>query len=444
MDNLEDVRKTIATNPKRCVFVSCSGAQTQRELAIWIASRLKAHGYIPILQNAHLKHADFMRAMDAAPASSARVLALMSREYLASQHCLKEATAALDDQRNRSRRLVPLSIDNCQPRGLLRYVDRIDVATAWRTGDGTEMYRVLLAALEAPADLDARYLVPSAMDASQVVHPKVLMHDEQTFAGREEDLKRLRDLLWSGTAAAPTRAGAEGLIDEATLVGTAGIGKTTLARAYAFLQRSEYCAVWWLRAESTETLIDDLIDLGKREISGLGRCHDREAAARKVLGLIATRKTKRPWLLVYDNAPRPGVVQPWRPERNAHVLVTSRNPEWDAAAPLDVFTPEAAVEFLCDTANRRQPRDREEASPLAEQLGRLPLALAHAANKCRVSPHISFADYGRRLVELWAQKPDACTTHGRYLLSVHATFSIALDAIVAGGTEGELPPCPEA
>jgi tetratricopeptide (TPR) repeat protein len=430
MDDLEGVRKAIATNPKRCVFVSRSGEEKQRELAIWIASRLEAHGHIPILQDTHLKHADFMRAMDAA--SRARVLALMSREYLASRQCLKVATAALDDQGGRSRRLVPFSVDDCQPRGLLRYVDRVDVADLWRAGDATEMERVLFAALKAPANLDAKYLVPSAMDTSQVLHPKVLMHDEETFAGREEDLRQLRDLLWSGGTAAPT------------LAGTAGVGKTTLARAYAFLQRGEYCAVWWLRAESTETLIDDLVELGKRYISGLGRWSDREAAARKVLGLIAARETNLPWLLVYDNAPHPGIVRQWRPKRNAHVLVTSRYSEWDAAVPLDVFTPEAAVEFLCDRANRRQPQDCEAAAALAEQLGRLPLALAHAARKCRTSPHISFADYCRQLSELWAHKPDACVTHSKSLLSVHATFSIALDAIVAGGAEDDRPPCPEA
>jgi tetratricopeptide (TPR) repeat protein len=109
-----------------------------------------------------------------------------------------------------------------------------------------------------------------------------------------------------------------------------------------------------------------------------------------------------------------------------------------------VFTPEAAVEFLCDTTNRRQPQDCEAALALAEQLGRLPLALGHAASKCRVSPHISFADYGRRLSELSAHKPDACVTHSRCLLSVHATVSLALDAIVTGGAEDEPPPCPEA
>jgi tetratricopeptide (TPR) repeat protein len=444
MDNLDGVLKAVKADPGRGIFVSRSGAEKQRELAIWVASRLKANGYIPILQDAHFKHADFMLAMDAALASGARVLALVSREYLASQHCMKEATAALDDQRNSSGRLVLLNIDECQPLGVLRYIDRVNFAPVWRANDAAGMERVLLNALEAPADLDKQYLLPSAMDAAQIVHPQVLMHDEDAFTGREEDLARLRDLLWNGGTAALTRAGAKGLIDEATLAGMGGIGKTTLARAYAFRNRADYHAVWWLRAESTETLIDDLIDLGKKKIPGLDRMDDREAAAREALSFIATSGTNRPWLLVYDNAQGPGVVGPWRPERNAHVIVTSRNPAWDAAVPLDVLTREAAVELLCDTAGRRSEKDREEAAALAEQLGRLPLALAHAASKCRGSRRISFADYGRRLAEFWADKPGERAAHGRYPRSVHATFTLALDEIVAGGPAGDPAPCPEA
>ncbi len=155
MNSLDDVLKAVADDPKRGIFVSRSGAEEQRQLAIWIAARLKANGYIVILQDAHFKHADFMLAMDGALASGARVLALMSREYLASQHCMKEATAALDDQRNSTGRLILLKIDDCRPLGLLRYVDRIDFAAVRRANDAGEMERVLLTALEAPADLDA-------------------------------------------------------------------------------------------------------------------------------------------------------------------------------------------------------------------------------------------------------------------------------------------------
>ena len=446
MSSLDEVLKAATANPKKAIFVSRSGVEEQRQLALWIASRLQQpqHGYIVILQDAHMKGADFMLAMDGALKSGARVLALISRDYLASQHCMKEATAALDDQGNSSGRLVLLNIDDCQPLGLLRYVDRIRFAPVWRAGDASEMERVLLKALQAPADLTGTYLVPAALDASQTVHTQVLMHDEDAFTGRDDDLARLRDTLWNGSIAALTRAGAKGLVDEAALAGMGGVGKTTLARAYAFRNRRDYHGIWWVRADATQTLIDDLIELGKRDIPGLDRWDDREAAAREALRLIATKRTNQPWLIVYDNAPGPGVVGPWRPERNAHVIVTSRNPNWDAAVPLDVFTPDAAVAFLCDTANRKQEKDKAEAAALAQQLGYLPLALAHAASKCRGARRITFADYARRLAEFWNDKPAERAAHGKYGRSVYATFTLALDDIVNGGPAGEPAPCPDA
>jgi hypothetical protein len=103
MDRLDDVLKAIAANPKRGIFVSPSGAEKQRELAVWIAERLEAKGYIPILQDLHFKRTDFMLAMDAVLTAGVRVLALMSREYLTS---MKEATVALDDPRNSNGRLI--------------------------------------------------------------------------------------------------------------------------------------------------------------------------------------------------------------------------------------------------------------------------------------------------------------------------------------------------
>jgi tetratricopeptide (TPR) repeat protein len=444
MDNLNDVLKAIAANPKRGIFVSRSGAEKQRELAVWIAARLKANGYIPILQDANFKRADFMLAMNAALASGARVLALMSRDYLASEHCMKEALGALDDQLNASRRLVLLRIDDCEPLGLLRRIDRVDFGPVWRSGNAVEMERVLLDALADPLKLSGTFYVPTAIDPAQAIHPQVLMHDAAAFVGRERELADLRELLWNGGTAALTRADAKGLIDEAVLRGMGGIGKTTLARAYAFRHRGDYHAVWWLRAESEETLIEDLIELGARWDPTLARRDDRAAAAREVLGLIADprRKTNQPWLLVYDNAPGPGALQSWRPPANAHVIVTSRNPAWDKAVPLDVFSLETAVAFLTEAARRTSKADQAEAAVLAEQLGRLPLALAHAASKCRGNRRITFAAYGRRLAEFWRDQPHKSAAHGKYGRSVWATFSIALDDIVAGGPDDA--PCPEA
>jgi hypothetical protein len=97
---------------------------------------------------------------------------------------------------------------------------------------------------------------------------------------------------------------------------------------------------------------------------------------------------------------------------------------------LDVFTPEAAVAFLCETAGRVQDKDKAETSALAAQLGYLPLALAHAASMCRGNKRITFADYARRLTEFWTEHPDGRATHGKYGRSVYANFTLALDDIL--------------
>ena len=112
--------------------------------------------------------------------------------------------------------------------------------------------------------------------------------------------------------------------------------------------------------------------------------------------------------------------------------------------PIGVFESEAAIDFLCATAARKGDKDREEAATLAEQLGRLPLALAHAASKCRGARRISFADYGRRLEEFWREHPNKRAAHGGYGSSVYATFSIALEDILTGDPNEGRPACPEA
>ncbi len=442
MSVLDEVLEAAAANPERAVFISRRGEPTQIELAKWIAERLAAHGYVTILQDLHFQHTNFMLAMDGALASGARVLGLLSREYLGSQDCMLEATTAM-----RKGRLILLNIDGCDPSGVLQNQVHVPFLPVWQTGDAGEMERVILATLADPAKRSGEQPAPVAVGRAQTIHSQILMHDEAAFAGRDTELARLKELLWAGGSAALTRAGARGLVDEAALAGMGGVGKTTLARAYAFRHRGDYHGVWWVRAETAETLIDDLIELGARDMPGLERWEDPEAAARETLRLIATRATGKPWLIVYDNAPGEGAVKPWRPQSNAHVIVTSRNPNWTAAVELDVFTPEAAVDFLCETAGRGQPSDREDAAALAAQLGYLPLALAHAGSHCqiRLNPRITFAAYSRRLTEFWDEKPDAAdSVHGRYATSVLATFSLALDDIVAGRPDGDPAPCPEA
>src|SRR5262249_43097609 len=73
-----------------------------------------------VLQQGDLANRNFMERMHAALSSGARVIALLSNEYLASKHCEAEwQNAIATNPLNSSARLIMLRVNECTPRGLL-------------------------------------------------------------------------------------------------------------------------------------------------------------------------------------------------------------------------------------------------------------------------------------------------------------------------------------
>jgi len=108
------------------------------------------------------------------------------------------------------------------------------------------------------------------------------------------------------------------------------------------------------------------------------------------------------------------------------VLITSRFSDWSGWADevsLDVLPITEAAAFLMDRAARR---DESGARTLADALGRLPLALDHAAATCKRT-QMSFAAYAAEASRLIAKAPRGAP----YPRSVAATFDLALDEAVA-------------
>jgi tetratricopeptide (TPR) repeat protein len=251
----------------------------------------------------------------------------------------------------------------------------------------------------------------------QVLHPEV--RALPGFAGRTVELATLEAALWEkGGTAAVTDAQAAA----AAVKGLGGVGKSVLAREYAWHNRGRYQGVWWVRAERRETLADDLIELGARFIPGLREAPERDKAARRALDWIEQAGFARPWLIVYDDVEEPGVLKDLTPRTGAHVLVTTRWSQWGGSAtPVEVgaFTPEVAAQFLLDATERG---DRAGAERLAAALCHLPLALDHAA-AYMARTGLDFAAYEARAAELLRTAPKGA----EYDAPVFATFSLAID-----------------
>lgn len=192
-------------------------------------------------------------------------------------------------------------------------------------------------------------------------------------------LAKLRAALTSDHSAALTQA----------IHGLGGVGKTQLALEYAYRYANAYDVVWWLRAEKSETLSADYAALAK-PLNLLEKDGDKDE---KIIAVKQWLDHNMGWLLVFDNAQSLFQIYEYLPQsKMGHVLVTSRNPDWEGIASsfkVAVFEFNESVKYLC---MRTGQNDWDTANALAEELGHLPLALTQAASYI-ISVESALADY---------------------------------------------------
>ena len=354
----------------------------------WLASLIEAQGKTTLLQDKHFGHESFMAQMHDALEGGARVIAILTPDYLKSEYCIKEANGALHgDPNNRKRRLVPFQLRPCAPSGMLGDIPYCSLLPELRAQDVNALAEKILGDLGiATRKLAGVPKLPDGLmiDPPPLVHPRI--RPNPLFTGREDLPAKLNALLLDGPGkpAALLNVGGPSLGSNSmgaakALGGLGGVGKTELAREFGWRNRSAYAGVWWIEAETRDGLLNGLVELGARFNPRIGEETNRERAARASLEELENRGLEKPWLLIYDNAENPAAIDDWMPRAGAHCLITSRWRDWTGEADaldVDVFPPDVALDYLCETAGRSQPQDREDAAALAKELGYLPLALS--------------------------------------------------------------------
>jgi hypothetical protein len=157
------------------------------------------------------------------------------------------------------------------------------------------------------------------------------------FMGRDDSLAAIDKALGRDAGRAAITA----------LHGLRGIGKTTLAAAYAHLHRADYRATWWIRAQTEATMRADLVGLGVR-LNWVAADEKEEPAIAAVLERL--RHDGEGVLLIYDNAPDAAALRKYLPLGGAtRVLVTSNSHAWRAVAEpieIEVWPKEIGADYL--------------------------------------------------------------------------------------------------
>jgi tetratricopeptide (TPR) repeat protein len=243
------------------------------------------------------------------------------------------------------------------------------------------------------------------------------------FCGRDDILDDLRRSFVDG----------EETVSAQAISGFGGRGKTQTAVEYAHRHRNDYKAILWVKAASALDIRKDMANAAK--LLKLP-CDETDLAdAARALKLWLERNTD--WLLIFDNADEPELLKPFIPgTTEGHVLITSRASVFAAVGilnPIEIplLSVEDAATFLV-MRTRHDSSDKaviQAARELADELGRLPLALEQAGAYIH-ELRLTFQEYldryrKRRLEFLERGKP----AMGDYDESVATTWLVNFEEI---------------
>ncbi|MFI1939178.1 FxSxx-COOH system tetratricopeptide repeat protein [Streptomyces purpureus] len=191
----------------------------------------------------------------------------------------------------------------------------------------------------------------------------------ERFTGRDSVLDEIHDVF--------TRGSGEG--ERCVLRGISGVGKTQIAREYAYRFRNEYDIVWQVNSGYPGTAREQLAELATRLQLPAGR--ETGDRIRAVQDTLRSGRPYRNWLLVFDGADSTEGIESLLPDGPGHVLITTLTRDWAALGrtqeiEIQPFTRRESVAF----ARRRAARlSAEQADALAEAVQDLPLLLNQTA-----------------------------------------------------------------
>jgi tetratricopeptide (TPR) repeat protein/transcriptional regulator with XRE-family HTH domain len=258
----------------------------------------------------------------------------------------------------------------------------------WEQGDFLPASKTIVLELARQLRLDTtetRALLEASLTALSP-HWSVPLPRNPFFTGREQILETVHRQLGGSTAVALTQSSA--------LSGMGGVGKTQIALEYAYGHALDYSAVFWIGAETVESIISSLLRIA--EVLQLPQRDDQDQ--QRVLAAVGRwLTTHHDWLLIWDNLEDFELLARFLPStRPGAILITTRCQALGTLAhgiDLEPMGEEESVMLLLRRAKLVGPQATADevqhvtmekpavyavAQQLVTKLGRLPLALDQA------------------------------------------------------------------
>ncbi|MGF1515688.1 MAG: TIR domain-containing protein [Elainellaceae cyanobacterium] len=397
-------------------FVSYNSADSA--WAEWIAWILEEAGHETIIQAWDFRPGgNFVMYMQRAAAETDKTVLVLSEDYLKAEFTQSEWAAAFaDDATGLKRKLIPIRVRQCKPRGVLRPIVYVDVV-----GLEQEVARqAILSALpervkptSAPPfpmvgkDKSANRVVPEFPDHSQFEETAPIPDDipvdlpvlNSMLVGRKNELDQVHLALQDHGRVAMT--------------GMPGVGKSLLALQYADSCIQAYPGgVFWIEAGQEDSSADGIaLQIVELAISE-GVTVPETIPIPRQLRHCAKNWPRAPYpvLLVVDNASSMntlGLCLKWLPPERFKLLITTRSQadcqhshsvECVRVMPLKG---EATLDLFRAVLPDGDPRLEEEQAALLQLsndiLGGLPLALQVVATSLARKPHLSVSAFNENL-----------------------------------------------
>ena len=391
------------------IFISFTSSD--REWAFWIAHELEALGHTPHIHEWEISGGDDIYAwMEFRHDAADHVLCVVSDAYLKAPYSTLERNAALwQAASGRPGFVLLVAVKPCRFPTLADHIRRCELY-----GVSEDIARERFRAFMAKRGAAPASYFPGQAFAVSNIPVRVPAH----FLGRDDSLAAIESALDRY----------EGRVAITALHGLRGVGKTTLAAAYAERHRGDYRATWWVRAQTPEGMRADLVALGVR--LGWVAADDKEEPALAAV-MERLRQEGEGLLLVYDNTVDAKALKPYLPAGGqARILVTSNAHAWRGVAELveiRLWPKEIGADYLIARTGRDDERDVARA--LSEALGGLPLAHEQAAAYCE-RLDLPLAEYQKRFAAspakfLDTDKDAPAEYHDG--LTVAKTFALAIE-----------------